>query len=93
LLAFVAFSANLAASCSNSSLPQGELAGERSSLLALLNVVGPTLYSQLYIQGSGKLGMNNLPFLFNIALCVAAFIIARSSLKGDEEKASDSDKQ
>lgn len=77
----------------NSGLPQGELAGERSSLLALLKVVGPTLYSQLYIQGSGKLGMNNLPFLFNIALCVTAFVIARSSLNEDEERADDSGKQ
>jgi hypothetical protein len=86
LLAVVTFSANLAVSCFHSGLPQGELAGERSSLLALLKVVGPTIYSQLYIQGLEKLGINNLPFIFNIALCATAFTIARSSLKGDEEK-------
>ena len=44
-----------------SGLPQGELASERSSLLALLKVVGPLWYSMLYIQGASRLKMNHLP--------------------------------
>lgn len=69
-----------------SGLPQGELAGERSSLLALLKVVGPLFYSFLYVQGTGKLGLNNLPFIFNIALCGMALVVAQASLKGGEMK-------
>jgi hypothetical protein len=76
--------AALVSAGAKSGLPQGELAGERSSLLALLKVVGPVWYSMLYIQGSGKLGMNNLPFLFNIGLSAIAFLLAQTSLKGDE---------
>lgn len=32
-------------------IPQGELAGQRTSLLALLRIIGPVWYSMLYIQG------------------------------------------
>ena len=81
--------AALVNSGAKSGLPQGELAGERSSLLALLKVVGPLWYSMLYIQGTGRFGMNNLPFLFNIALSAVALFIANLSLKepsSDEAK-------
>jgi MFS family permease len=76
--------AALVSAGAKSGLPQGELAGERSSLLALLKVVGPIWYSMLYIQGSSRFGLNNFPFIFNIGLCAIAFIVAQTSLKGDE---------
>jgi predicted MFS family arabinose efflux permease len=56
-------------------VPQGELAGERSSIIALLKVVSPIWYSLLYVQGKRLLGINTLPFLFNIGLCFLAFAI------------------
>jgi MFS transporter, DHA1 family, multidrug resistance protein len=56
-------------------VPQGELAGERSSILALLKVVSPILYSLLYVQGKKMLSINILPFLFNIGLSFLAFTI------------------
>lgn len=76
MLAVVAVPANLAVSCFNSGLPQGELAGERASLLALLKVVGPILYSTLYIQGQRWMGTSILPFLLNLGLSVVALIIS-----------------
>lgn len=63
-----------------SGLPQGELAGERASLMALLKVIGPIWYSTLYIQGQRVLGMTTLPFLFNIALSIVALIISQVHL-------------
>ena len=61
-------------------LPQGELAGERASLMALLKVLGPLLYGTLYIQGQRLLGTKKLPFLFNIGLSVVALIISEVHL-------------
>ena len=63
-----------------SGVPHGELAGERASLVALLKVVGPILYSALYVQGRGKLGMKQLPFVFNIFLSAGAFAISQLHL-------------
>ena len=61
-------------------VPQGELAGERSSLVALLKVIGPVWYSTLYIQGQKLLGVKTLPFFFNIAMAVAALVISQVHL-------------
>lgn len=55
-----------------SGLPQGELAGERASLLALLKIFGPLLYSTMYIQGQKLWATTKLPFLFNIGLSLSA---------------------
>lgn len=60
-----------------SGVPQGELAGERASLVAMLKVIGPILYSTLYVQGRGKLGMKQLPFVFNICLAASAFVVSQ----------------
>ena len=73
--------AALVSAGTKSGLPQGELAGERSSLMALLKVVGPFLYSFLYIRGSGGLGMPNLPFVFNIFVSIVALIATQLYLK------------
>ena len=58
-----------------SGVPQGELAGERSSIIALLKVVGPIWYSMLYVQGKEFAGVKNLPFIFNIAISILSFVI------------------
>lgn len=63
-----------------SGVPQGELAGERASMVALLKVIGPILYSTLYVQGRGKLGMRQLPFVFNIILAASAFVVSQLHL-------------
>jgi len=60
-------------------LPQGELAGDRANLFALLKVVGPVLYTQLYVRGKA-LGLPELPFIFNVALMGAATVLARALL-------------
>jgi len=60
-----------------SGVPRGELTGERSSLLALMKIIGPVLYSTLYIRGQKLWGVGILPFIFNIGLCITAFIICQ----------------
>ena len=72
--------ASLVSAGTKSGLPQGELAGERSSLMALLKVVGPIWYSFLYIEGSSVMGTPNLPFLFNIVVCAVSFAVAQFHL-------------
>jgi len=57
-------------------IPQGELAGDRSSIIALLKVVGPIWYSLLYVQGKRLSGWTNMPFIFNIFIALLAFSIS-----------------
>lgn len=63
-----------------SNVPQGELAGERSSFLALAKVVGPLWYSFLYVKGKQVLGTGFLPFLFNVTCALTAFGISQRYL-------------
>jgi hypothetical protein len=63
-----------------SGVPQGELAGERSSILAVLKVIGPVWYSMLYVQGQKLFGLKNLPFLFNLCLAATAFAMSQMYL-------------
>jgi len=74
--------AALVAAGTATGLPQGELAGERASLLAMLKVLGPIVYSTLLVQGERWLGTNKLPFFFNIALSVVALMISLVHLDG-----------
>eukprot|EP00588_Corethron_pennatum_P008806 CAMPEP_0194272620 /NCGR_PEP_ID=MMETSP0169-20130528/6137_1 /TAXON_ID=218684 /ORGANISM="Corethron pennatum, Strain L29A3" /LENGTH=479 /DNA_ID=CAMNT_0039015325 /DNA_START=68 /DNA_END=1507 /DNA_ORIENTATION=+ len=69
-------SAALIAAGGRSGVPQGELAGERSSLLALCGVVGPVWYGALYVQGKKMTGSAYLPFVFNALLAVGAFAMS-----------------
>jgi len=62
-----------------SGLPQGKLAGERASLLAILKVLGPIIYSFLYAQGR-EIGIRNLPFVFNIGLAIVALLLCQKCL-------------
>ena len=71
----VGITAALVSEGGKSGVPQGELAGERSSIIALLKVVGPIWYSMLYVQGKKLLGFTNLPFIFNIAISILSFVI------------------
>ena len=72
--------AALIAEGAKSDVPQGELAGERSSFIALIKVIGPIWYSMLYVRGKNAFGWNNLPFLFNIGLAMGAFAISQLHL-------------
>lgn len=63
-----------------SHVPQGELAGERSSFIALIKVIGPIWYSILYVKGKKVFGVGCLPFLFNIGLGMTAFGISQCYL-------------
>jgi MFS family permease len=65
----------LVAAGAQTGLPQGQLAGERSALLALLKVVGPFIYTTLYLEGL-KLGLPALPFFFNLVVSFTALVVA-----------------
>ena len=65
----------LVSAAAKSGMAPGALAGERSALLALLKVVGPLLYSTLYIQGS-RVGRPNVPLYFNVVVSCTAWIVA-----------------
>ena len=64
-----------------SNVPQGELAGERSSFLALAKVIAPMWYSFLYVQGKKVLGTGFLPFMFNVLCGLTAFGISQKYLQ------------
>jgi len=63
-----------------SNVPQGELAGERSSFLALAKVIGPIWYSFLYVNGKKVFGTGLLPFWFNIGCGLTAFGVSQRYL-------------
>ena len=75
-------SAALMSQGAKAGVPRGELAGEWTSLIALLKVISPILYSTLYIHGGTRLGLHNLPFLFNIGLAACAFQLSQTHLAG-----------
>jgi len=54
-------------------IPSGELAGERSSLTAMVKVIGPLWYYMLYVTGKRLWKFPNLPFLFNASLGLIVF--------------------
>ena len=64
----------------NSNVSQGELAGERSSFLALAKVIGPVWYSFLFVKGKKVFGTGFLPFWFNVGCGLAAFGISQRYL-------------
>jgi len=63
------------------SIPQGQLSGDRSNLMAWLKVVGPLLYGQLYERGV-RAGMPQLPFVFNILIAISSLLISPVALAG-----------
>ena len=68
--------AEMTAQASKLGIPQGQLAGERVSLLALLKVVGPIFYSALHMKGN-QASIPNLPFLFNASLAIVALMLCQ----------------
>jgi hypothetical protein len=81
----IGITAALVSEGAQSGLPQGELAGERSSLLAMLKVAGPLMYSFLFIQGQKHLGINVLPFILNISLFAGALVLSQIHLASKQD--------
>lgn len=63
-----------------SNVPQGVLAGQRSSFLALVKVIGPIWFSFLYVKGKEVFGTGFLPFYFNVGCALTAFGISQRFL-------------
>lgn len=72
-------------------IPQGQLSGDRSNLIAILKVLGPAVYGQLYVRGK-SLGLATMPFVFNLLLTFAALLLAPFALKGAEGREADAKK-
>jgi len=60
-------------------IPQGQVAGDRSNLIAWLKVLGPIIYGQLYVQGF-KAGAPQLPFVLNVILMLVALCLTPFAL-------------
>lgn len=71
----------LATEGARSGVPQGELAGDRANLFALLKVVGPVLYGTLYSAGA-RAGVPTLPFLTNAGIMLVAALLCQQLLPG-----------
>jgi hypothetical protein len=84
-------SAAMTSLASELGVAQGQLQGEKASMLALLRIVCPIIYSALYLMGkewssekdgvAGALGVlkgwigTKLPFGLNIMLAIVAFVV------------------
>ena len=66
-------------------IPQGQLSGDRSNLIAILKVVGPAVYGQLYVRGAAA-GVPIAPFLLNLLLTFSALCLAPFALMGAEAR-------
>jgi len=65
----------MATSTSTKGISQGELAGERASLIAMTKVIGPLFYGALYLFGT-RIRMPQLIFAFNVLLALLAVMVA-----------------
>ena len=70
----------IASAGAKAGMPQGELSGDRANLTAILKVIGPLLYGQLFVAGKA-IGAPALPFAFNIALTTAALFLVPYALR------------
>jgi len=68
--------AALTAKVTDLGVKQGEFAGEKASLLAMVKIVCPLLYGGLYVLGS-KAGFPQVLFLFNVLLAVLAMVLSQ----------------
>ena len=70
-------------------IPQGQLSGDRSNLIAILKVLGPSVYGSLFVRGKAA-GLPTLPFMLNLALTFAALLLGPFALAsfaaGEEEE-------
>ncbi|CAJ1950586.1 unnamed protein product [Cylindrotheca closterium] len=71
----------LASEGKKQNIPIGEITGERASLMGLVKILGPILYSTLYVQGKRLWGLSNLPFIFNTVLGIAVFALSYYHVK------------
>jgi hypothetical protein len=69
-------------------IPQGQLSGDRSNLIAILKVLGPAVYGALYVRGQGA-GLPSLPFFFNLLLTFCALLVAPYALRGTAKREND----
>jgi DHA1 family tetracycline resistance protein-like MFS transporter len=76
----LAASTMIASAGAKAGMPQGELSGDRANLTAILKVIGPLLYGQLFVAGKA-IGAPALPFAFNIALTTAALFLVPYALR------------
>lgn len=60
-------------------MPQGQISGDRSNMLGVLKVLGPFLYGNLFLFGK-SVGVPQMPFYLNIALCASALLLAPIAL-------------
>ena len=68
--------ATLTARVTDLGVKQGEFAGEKASLLAMVKIVCPLLYGGLYVLGS-RAGIPQVLFLFNVLLAVLAMVLSQ----------------
>ena len=76
------------------SIPQGQLQGEKASMLALCKICSPIVYGWLYIKGKSfstiadgnaaqiimtKIG-SRMPFVLNLVLGIMAFLLTWVSM-------------
>lgn len=73
-------SASLTAIAGKKGIPQGQLSGDRANLIAILKILGPTVYGQLYVRGIRN-ATPNLPFVLNGVLTLAALALAPVALR------------
>ena len=64
----------------NESKLREQLERDRANLTAILKVIGPLLYGQLFVAGKA-IGAPALPFAFNIALTTAALFLVPYALR------------
>ena len=70
-------------------IPQGQLSGDRSNMIAILKVLGPFVYGSLFVRGKAA-GAPALPFVLNLLLTFGALLLAPLALAnvaGEEERA------
>ena len=54
---------------------QGQLAGDRANLVAILKVVGPIFYGKLFLVGK-QMQLPQLPFIVSCALLFCALVLS-----------------
>ena len=75
----VVVSASLTSCGGKRGIAQGQLSGDRANLIAILKIIGPAVYGQLYVRGSQR-GVPSAPFVLNILLTAGALALAPIAL-------------
>lgn len=75
-------STSLTVAAASKGIPQGQLSGDRSNLIAILKVIGPAVYGQAYVRGKAA-GLPVLPFCLNLVLTFAALLLGPLALRAE----------